>query len=152
MAKPIEIIDGLKLLAAAGLDYAPRDITRLSDVWVRIFGDIPGAIFNQAITDYLRTETRWPAPAKIRAMAEKVKANNGRSTSGGQFVDPSRQRAPYAGIARIGEDGHWYAVYREELSGHERAADLPDDEPPPHPEFASWEEAQAWREAECTPW
>lgn len=153
MAKPNEVLECLDLLFDSGLDYTPKHAGKIADAWVQVFADIPGPVFRQAVSDYLKLESKWPAPAKLRELAEKVKANNARTTAGGQFADPSRLRAPLKGIARVTADG-WMAVFAEDLHP-EQAPELDDIEPPAHPEFTSWAEAQAWQEAqregECTP-
>jgi hypothetical protein len=85
MATPSEIIDGLGLLIDSGLDYAPKNADRLTDAWVQVFSDVPGAIFKRAISDWLRLESKWPAPAKLRDLAEKVKIHNAQSVAGDEF-------------------------------------------------------------------
>lgn len=89
MATPIEVIDCIDLLSKSGLDYTPQDTDRLTDVWVQIFNDVPGETLIQAVGDYLRTETKWPAPARIRNLAANVKSRNGKSAVGNHFEGPS---------------------------------------------------------------
>ena len=88
MATPSEVIVMLETLSNSGLDFTPTDSSNLIDIWVRIFADVPGPIFQVAVSDYLLTETRWPAPAKIRQLAERVKQHNGVSAAPSSFKPP----------------------------------------------------------------
>lgn len=91
MTSPKVVVEMLSTLLDAGLDFTPKKFDNLTDVWVKVFSDVPDDIFTQAVADYLMIETKWPAPAKIRAVAEKVKAHNGQSVAPSAFVDNSRK-------------------------------------------------------------
>lgn len=95
MATREEIIRSFRLLAGAGLEFAPRqdEIDNRLNSWCELLTDIPGPILIQSARDLAATSQRFPSVAQVRKTAERVKANNGRSTAGGQFTDPSRERA-----------------------------------------------------------
>jgi hypothetical protein len=141
----------IKLLIDAQLNYPPKDerIGSMAVVWVRLLGDIPGDVLEQAALDHIATAADFPKLSEIRALSEKVKARNGQSTAGGQFVKLDQPRAPFKGVYRTGS-GTWEPVYRSEVPAREIPAD-PDIQPPDHPEFHSWQEAQAWQEAQRIP-
>jgi hypothetical protein len=152
MATEDDVLDLIDLLASSGLDFTPKQdrLEKMVEVWAQAFSDIPGDILRQAAADYLKTEIKWPAPAKLRQLAEKVKARNGQSTAGGQFVKLNQPRTPFKGVYRPGVNA-WQPVYRSDTPQPVTCADDPEMEPPEHPEFASWVEAQEWQEEQGEP-
>lgn len=107
MTTPQTVIKTLKMLKSSALDYAPRDgIDDLIDTWVGVFADVPDDLFTQAVKDYLRTESRWPAPARIIALAQKVRSNNGQSTTAAKFAPGSVSGREVPGVCIV-SDGEW---------------------------------------------
>jgi hypothetical protein len=152
MATEDDVMSLIDLLADSGLDFTPKPekLAKMVEVWAQAFNDIPGDILRQAAGDYLKTESKWPSPAKLRAVAEKVKSRNGQSIAGGQFVKLDQPRTPFRGVYRPGENA-WLPVFRSDHPLPVTSADDPEMEPPEHPEFASWVEAQAWQEEQGEP-
>lgn len=125
MAKRETILEMLELLFGSGLDYTPKPNNQLPAAWAAVFADISDQAFTQAVHDYLKSETRWPAPARLRELAERIQHNHGRSV----FADPSRERmgklryldgeeveivypTGYTGVIRVTSTG-WENVTRE---------------------------------------
>jgi hypothetical protein len=165
MATEDDVIDLIELLMNSGLDYTPSNPKKqeiMVEVWAQAFNDIPGDILRQAAGDYLKTESKWPSPAKLRQVAEKVKARNGQSIAGGQFKQINQPRTPFKGAFRVAgwtnpdakaafRAGVFVPVYRSENPQPVIGADDPEMEPPEHPDFANWVEAQAWQEEQGEP-
>jgi len=146
MANENEITQTLMVLAGATLRNQPtkEQVPQVVATWSKVFAKYPAPVLAQAAADYVEAESFWPTPAAFKKIVDKVDYNHGRSLSD----DPSRQRAPYKGVARITAEG-WTAIYPEELHP-EPIEKFEYFEPPAHPEFTSWEEAQAWQEKEKT--
>lgn len=112
MANSVEVIEMIKSLADAGLDFTPQAdrIEKMAGLWAGIFSDIPGEILTIAARDYLMTETTWPAPAKLRKLAETVKAHNGTSAAPNRFKDDNAAAGCLPDfIARAGAD-RWHSI------------------------------------------
>lgn len=129
-------------LAGARLRNSPArdEVPQVLKTWLRVFESTPGPVLQQAADDYVTDHEFWPTPAEFRKIITRIESHHGGSIYG----DPSRLRTPLKGVARVTRGG-WTAVYAEELAPQPVAA-LADIEPPPHPDFASWTDAQAWQE------
>jgi hypothetical protein len=152
MASVSEVFEIIDLLSICGLEYTPnaQKLERMTDAWVIAFADIPGDILHQAAIDYMAIEPAWPSPAKLRQVAEKVKSRNGQSIAGGQFVKLDQPRIPFKGVYRPGVSA-WLPVFRSDHPQPVTSEADPEMEPPEHPEFANWVEAQAWQEEQGEP-
>lgn len=95
MTTPKTVIKALKMLKSSALDYAPRDgIEDLIDTWINVFRDVPDDVFETAISDYLRSESRWPAPARIMTLAKRIDLRGGHSAVGSFKQEPAGRRYP----------------------------------------------------------
>lgn len=148
MATQNEIIAALKILSGARLRNAPdKDAAPVVvDTWKSVMADVPGNLLIQAVNDIVINAEFWPTIKQVRDAAYQVRAHNGTSAAVNHFSDPSNKRAPLKGIARVTAEG-WLAVFAEDLHPIQEP-ELEDIEPPAHPEFTSWAEAQAWQEAQ----
>lgn len=91
MASPNAIADVIDMFIDAPLQFIPRDTVRTGDLWLSVFEDIPDKVFLQAGKDYLKSETEWPSPAKLRALAISVKQHNGASVKHDPFSPIANQ-------------------------------------------------------------